>query len=126
MPGTRKSPVPLRRFQQKFRAREMRNNPTPAEALLWEHLRRNQLGVRFRRQHNIDRFVVDFYCAAARLVIEVVGPVHEQPNADQDRQARLETLGLRVLRVTNEAVLGDMDRVIACIRAGLTPQEVQR
>ena len=121
MPGTRKSPVPLRRFQQKFAAREMRNNPTPTEALLWERLRRKQLGVRFRRQHSIDRFIVDFYCAEAALVIEVEGGVHERPNADAERRAMLEARGLRVLRVPVEALACDLDGVVRQIRAAIAP-----
>ena len=104
----------------KPRARAMRHAPTPAEDALWQRLRDHRLdGFQFRRQHSIDRFVVDFYCAAARLVIEVDGPVHEQPNADLDRQTRLESLGLRVLRITNEDALCDMESVIARLHTAL-------
>jgi very-short-patch-repair endonuclease len=58
-------------------ARQMRHEPTSAEAFLWQHLRRKQLGVKFRRQHLIDRFIVDFYSHEAALVVEVDGPIHE-------------------------------------------------
>ncbi len=88
-------------------AREMRQEPTPAEEHLWQALRKQQLhGYKFRRQHPIDRFIVDFFCADARLVVEVDGPIHaEQVEYDELRQAFIESLGLRVLRITNDAVL---------------------
>ncbi len=97
----------------------MRHNPTPAEDLLWQHLRNSQLGVRFRRQHSIDRYIVDFYCAEASLVIEVDGPIHAQPNADAERQEALEMLGLHVLRFTNNDLIRDLPTVIARIRSVL-------
>jgi very-short-patch-repair endonuclease len=116
MPGTRKSSSPIRRYQQKFAARDMRNNPTRAERALWERLRGRQVkGLRFRRQHSIDRFIVDFYCAEARLVIEVDGASHAGPTCDAERQSCLEALGLRVLRVTDAEVLTEIDAVIARI-----------
>ncbi|MBP8972550.1 MAG: endonuclease domain-containing protein [Anaerolineae bacterium] len=119
MPGTRKSSSPQRRYQQSVAAREMRREPTPAEDLLWQRLRRKQLGVCFRRQHSIDRFIVDFYCAEASLVVEIDGPIHDQPNADAERQAVLEGLGLRVLRVSNAETERAPDEVIARIVAHL-------
>jgi very-short-patch-repair endonuclease len=114
MPGTRKSPNPIRRYQQKFAAREMRNIPTRAERALWQRLKRRQVkGLRFRRQHSIDRFIVDFYCAEARLVIEVDGASHAGPTSDAERQEHLEALGLHVLRVTDAEVLTRLDAVMA-------------
>ena len=100
-------------------ARQMRQEPTEAERRLWEGLRRKQLGEhKFRRQHPIDRFVVDFYCAEAQLVIEVDGDIH-QYTAEEDalRTAFLESLGLRVLRFHNDAVFADLDGVLAQITA---------
>ncbi|MBN2305270.1 MAG: endonuclease domain-containing protein [Anaerolineae bacterium] len=95
-------------------ARQMRHDPTPAEEALWQRVRRNQLGVHFRRQHPIERFVVDFYCTKSRLVIEVDGPIHDYtPEEDAVRQTYLESLGLRVLRVSNADVLRELDGVIA-------------
>ena len=68
----------------KLRATYMRRNPTPAEDRLWRLLRGRQVGgFHFRRQHPIGRFIVDFYCAMARLVIEVDGSVHNQPGYDE-------------------------------------------
>jgi very-short-patch-repair endonuclease len=68
---------------------------------------------KFRRQHTIDRFVVDFYCAEACLVIEVDGPVHQETQEqDAERQAILESLGLRVIRFKNDEVLTDVGSVV--------------
>jgi very-short-patch-repair endonuclease len=105
-------------------ARRMRREPTPAEAALWSRLSDSTvLGHKFRRQHPIDRFIVDFYCASARLAIEVDGPIHdEQREHDAVRQARLESLGIRVLRFTNAEVLGVLDTVIAAIARALPPR----
>ena len=58
-------------------ARQKRYEPTPAEDALWQQLRRNQIGAHFRRQHTIERFIVDFYCAAIKLVVEVDGGIHD-------------------------------------------------
>ena len=93
------------------RARELRKNQTKAEGVLWNALRhRQRLGHKFRRQHVIDQFIVDFYCAEARLVIEVDGAVHEfTGERDQARQAQLEALGLRVTRFTNDEVMSNLD-----------------
>jgi very-short-patch-repair endonuclease len=103
-------------------AREMRKEPTEAEDVLWQHLRGKQLGVRFRRQHAIDCFIVDFYARDPRLIIEVDGSIHEtQEEYDSMRQAFLESLGYRVLRFTNEQVLQDIQGVLAVIRAVLEP-----
>ena len=103
-------------------AQEMRRAPTPGEDRLWQALRRRQIdGFRFRRQHALGQFIVDFYCARARLVIEVDGPVHQYVS-DQDRvrQDFLERLGLQVLRFTNDQVAGDLQNVLAAIGDALT------
>ncbi|MFN8450920.1 MAG: endonuclease domain-containing protein [Anaerolineae bacterium] len=103
-------------------ARQMRHAPTPAERKLWAYLRsRAVLDYKFRRQHSIDRFVVDFVCLEAALIIEVDGGVH-QYTADEDaiRQEFLESLGFRVLRFTNEQVLREIEEVLKQIGETLT------
>jgi len=101
----------------------MRREPTDAEALLWQRLRRRHLGVRFRRQVVIGRFIADFYCAVARLIIEVDGAVHEaRHDIDAERDRLLQANGLRILRVRNEDVIDDLDAVIEIIRTALIPQ----
>ena len=98
-------------------AREMRKEPTPAENALWQRIRRRQIhNIKFRRQHSIDRFTVDFYAPGAGVVIEVDGSVHgEQVEYDALRQAYLESLGLRVLRFTNDEVMRRIEGVLAVI-----------
>jgi very-short-patch-repair endonuclease len=97
------------------------NNEAKAEDALWQ-LRRRQLGgFQFRRQHPIDRFIVDFYCSQARLIIEVDGPVHDKTvEADAGRQELLESLGYRILRFTNEQIKTDMgsalDRILDAVQ----------
>ena len=99
-------------------ARRMRCAPTRAEAVLWEVLRERKLcGVRFRRQHAIDRFVLDFYSTAHKLAIEVDGEIHdEQQEQDAVRTEHLEARGIRVLRFRNEEVLHALPMVLSSIR----------
>ena len=101
--------------EKRVRARELRQEMTPAEETLWQRLRTNRLaGLHFRRQQVIDGFVADFYCHAAGLVIEVDGSAHDGRAAyDGERDAVLKTRGLRVLRFHNARVLGDIESVLA-------------
>ena len=103
-------------------ARQMRREPTAAENVLWQHLRNRQLEhIKFRRQHAIDRFIVDFYCAKARLIIEVDGEIHDYTQAeDAIRQEYLESLGLFVLRFSNDDVLHRLESVEEQISAVLS------
>ncbi len=92
----------------------MRREPTAAENALWQKLRRKQLlGHKFRRQHTIDRFIVDFYSRDAKLIIEVDGPIHMYTKVeDAIRQEFLESLGFRVIRFKNADVLSNIDAVL--------------
>lgn len=103
-------------------AKQMRNNPTEAEAYLWTFLSGGYSECRFKRQHPIKYFIADFYCHEFRLVIEVDGGYHnvpEQYEYDCDRDWELELLGLTVLRFTNEEVLYDTDHVLQTIKSHL-------
>ncbi len=101
-------------------ARELRKEPTRGERLLWQELRRGELGVRFRRQHPIDGFVPDSCCAKARLAVEVDGASHEgREEHDQWRVGMLAGSGIRVLRFTEGQVCGDLSDVIGTIRKAL-------
>ena len=103
-------------------AREMRQPQTIAEANLWRVLRNRQSGFKFRRQHPIDRFIVDFYCAEARLLIEVDGESHLEPNQveyDKARTDYLEDLGYRVIRFTNDNVRYNIEMVTGEILAAI-------
>jgi very-short-patch-repair endonuclease len=103
------------------KARVLRKNMTPAESVLWNHLRRKALdGYRFRRQHPAGRFILDFYCHPLRLAIELDGSVHhlpEQAEYDVGRTAELERLGITVLRFRNEEILQNIDFVIDTIQS---------
>jgi len=100
-------------------AREMRQNLTPPEARLWQALRRRALnGLRFRRQHPIGPFMLDFYCHSARLAVQVDGLSHEHddnPARDERRDLWLERHGLTVLRVRASDVRDDLEVVLALI-----------
>jgi very-short-patch-repair endonuclease len=88
-------------------AREMRHPHTPAESELWRTLRNRQFEYKFRRHHPIDRFTIDFYCAEAKLLIEVDGPSHFEPDQqeyDKLRTEYLEELGYKIIRFTNDDV----------------------
>ena len=99
------------------RARELRRSQTPAESRLWERLRDSQLaGYKFRRQQPIDRFIVDFYCAASRLVVEVDGDSHaEQVEYDAARTEWLEAQGYQVIRFANGDVHHHLEGVLTMI-----------
>jgi len=105
-------------------ARQMRHDPTPAEQVLWQALRGRGLnGLKFRRQHAIGRLIADFYCREARLLVEVDGSVHDY-SGEQDaiRQQFLESLGLVILRFSNQQVLTDLDAVLERIEAEVEPR----
>ena len=92
----------------------MRQNPTKAEGLLWHELRARKLGgFKFRRQHPIGTFIVDFYCPARKLVIEIDGPVHLQQIAyDSERETYLQRLGYYIIRFDNEEVISHIEQVL--------------
>lgn len=109
------------------RAKELRRPLTPAEAKLWHRLKTKQLyGLKFRRQHPIHRFILDFYCHEQRLVIEVDGDSHAEPTQQRYDQARTEWLnqqGLRVLRFSNREIEDNLEGVLVEIarQCGVLP-----
>ncbi|MGI4760959.1 MAG: endonuclease domain-containing protein [Janthinobacterium lividum] len=110
------------KLELKARAREMRHEATPAEAKLWECLRGNQLGLKFRRQHSIDRYIADFICLSNKLIIELDGARHLEPDQvdyDQGRSTLLTELGYRILRFSNEQTLNQTEAVLATIKTNL-------
>ena len=104
-------------------ARQFRKEPTPSEDILWQALRGRKLeGRKFCRQQPIGAFIVDFFCGAERLVIEVDGGIHEfQQDADRQRQELLESLGLRVVRVGSELVETNLDEALSVICQVFSP-----
>ncbi len=104
------------------RARYLRKNPTPAERLLWGRLRKRQvLSQKFRRQHVLAPYIVDFCCVPARLIVEVDGPVHAARTTDdetRDQELR-QRHRMTVLRFTNHQVLEEIPLVIEAIESWL-------
>ncbi|WP_193368427.1 endonuclease domain-containing protein [Pelagibius marinus] len=100
-------------------ARQLRGNMTEAEQRLWSALRRRQLdGLRFRRQVPLGRFIVDFACYEARVVVELDGGQHAESEAEDAMRTRwLEDRGFRVLRFWNDEVFGNLEGLLEAIRA---------
>ncbi|MEO1182164.1 MAG: endonuclease domain-containing protein [Cyanobacteria bacterium J06636_28] len=111
----------------KERARQLRQNMTKGEIFLWQQLKRKQMmGYDFDRQRPIDQFIVDFYCKALRLAIEIDGSSHDSPDAqarDRDRQARLEALGVRFLRFRDAHVKQNINEVCQVTRQWITDHQ---
>lgn len=101
------------------KARYLRKSQTDAESLLWSRLRARQLtGIKFRRQHPIGPYVLDFYCAEAHLAVEVDGSQHLESiaiNQDQARMKFLENKSIKVIRFWNHEVLENLDAVLESI-----------
>ena len=101
-----------------MRAREQRRRPSLPEGMLWPVLRTRRGGFKFRRQHPFGWYIADFYCPAARLVIEVDGQAHsmgERPEHDLRRDSWLRAQGLRVLRFAAADVMNDLNSVVTAI-----------
>lgn len=96
--------------------KNLRKTLTPAEAFLWNHLKAKKLdGRKFRRQHGINQYIVDFYCAEKQLVIELDGEVHNTANAkenDEKRTTVLTDLGLKVIRFENKMFFENLTSVL--------------
>jgi cyclase len=111
-------------FQQ---AKYLRNHLTNAEMKLWGYLRTRPMGYKFRRQHPIGIYIVDFYCHPLKLVIEADGNIHDKQDvqqADKERQQSLESDGLQVIRFSNHAILKNTEYVIEQINIILTNKSI--
>ena len=120
--GLKNNVISLNYEQLKSHAQRMRRNPTDAERLLWKVLSEDKLGFRFRRQHIIGDFIVDFACLRYGLIIEIDGGYHacpEQQIQDEQRTVFLQSRGFQVIRFSNEEVLNDLDYVINSIKQQL-------
>ena len=105
-------------------ANENRKNPTQAESILWDYLKGKQLGVSFRRQHVIGEYIADFICLSHHLIIEIDGNYHqlpEQQSSDEERTKRLEELGMKIIRFTNDEIIGNIEMVINKIKEQIAP-----
>jgi very-short-patch-repair endonuclease len=97
------------------RRKELRNNSTPQETLLWSKLKNSQINLKFRRQHSIGGYIVDFYCPSKRLVIEIDGSQHftrDNQEYDKIRTYFFEGLDIKVLRFTNTEINTNLDEVL--------------
>jgi len=100
-------------------AKWLRNNVTLTESILWEEVRNKKLGVKFRRQHPLGAYVVDFYCHELRLVIELDGEYHtsiHQQGVDQEKDLELLGSGSTVLRINDKEVLEKLPGVIELLK----------
>ncbi len=107
---------------RKLNRRQLRKKQTETERTLWKHLRDKNFGIRFRRQFSFGRYVVDFYAYQNRLVIEVDGGIHNEPDQkeyDAIRTHYLKKIGCQVLRFTNKQVMHDIDTVLGTIRTAI-------
>ncbi|MCX6252254.1 MAG: endonuclease domain-containing protein [Bacteroidetes bacterium] len=102
------------------KARILRNSMTPSEKIFWQKIRKKRfMGIIFRRQHPISRFIVDFYCHEARLVIEIDGLIHSNPanlEYDENRTYELEGLGLKVIRFRNDEVRFNIKEILEILK----------
>ncbi len=101
------------------RRKELRNNSTPQEILLWNKLKNSQLNFKFRRQHSIGGYIVDFYCPSKKIVIEVDGSQHFKKEAVEYHEIRsnyLEGLNIKVLRFTNTEINNNIKGVLLKIK----------
>ncbi|MGI9117999.1 MAG: endonuclease domain-containing protein [Minisyncoccia bacterium] len=105
----------------KTRRQELRRKSTPEEKFLWLSLRQNKLGYKFTRQYSFGPYIFDFYCAKAKLVIELDGERHDQ-NKEYDRERDFYSIGhgIRVLRFWNAEVNDNIDTVLEIIKKNLT------
>lgn len=100
-------------------ARQLRKRSTIPEKILWERLRRHQLdGLKFKRQHHIGRYIVDFFCSELNLIVELEGSIHDkkiQKEYDEVRFEELESIGYKILRIKNDEVISDIENVLKMI-----------
>jgi len=110
------------------KAKELRKAMTSAEEILWKHLRNKKLnGLKFRRQHPIFIFIADFYCHQKKLIIELDGEIHDDPEQiehDENRTADLEGKGFTILRFRNEELISDLETVLERIIKHCKQEEI--
>lgn len=109
------------RINEYEKRKKLRNNMTKAEIILWSKLKHSQIrDLKFRRQHSIGPFILDFYCPKLRLAIEVDGPSHFEDGAqeyDEERQKYIESCNISFLRFTNSDIYKNLDGVLLKIQS---------
>ncbi|MGN7990212.1 endonuclease domain-containing protein [Pedobacter sp. 22226] len=105
-------------------SKALRRKQTDAEEMMWQCLRnRKILNFKFRRQHPVHQYIADFYCHEAKLIIEIDGRIHNNPENqeyDQNRTDELKKIGIKVIRFTNEDVSNNLDEVVNIIKSYLS------
>lgn len=100
----------------------MRQKSTQAEKMLWERLRRNNLGLKFFRQYSVEGYVTDFYCPAKRIAIEIEGGIHRLPDIrkyDEYRYKYIEAYNIKIIKFTNQEIFTHIGNVISVIESEL-------
>ena len=100
--------------------KELRKNQTPQEKILWWYLKDKRTGHKFRRQHSVGGYILDFYCAENKLIVEIDGRIHNTPEAreyDQIRDKFFTDLGYKILRFSNDEISKDINSVIEKIKS---------
>ncbi|MCX6753067.1 MAG: endonuclease domain-containing protein [Candidatus Nomurabacteria bacterium] len=111
----------MSKLQEMTKARYLRKEETKAEKILWEEIRNNKLGIKFRRQHPIDRFIIDFYVPKIKLAIELDGEIHkENKEYDKMRTEYLNSKNIKVLRFWNSEIETDLKKVLDKIKITTT------
>ncbi len=118
---------PRSNSKTRTRAIDLRKELTPAERKLWARIRNDQLGVNFRRQHAIGKYIPDFVCIKKKLIIELDGSQHlEQEEYDGERTKFLESQGCKVIYFWNNQVMNDINGVIKAIQFALEGENPKR
>ncbi|MFZ1320730.1 MAG: endonuclease domain-containing protein [Ignavibacteria bacterium] len=111
------------RSEHKQKRKDLRNNPTKAEKILWNALKGKKLGGhKFRRQYGVGKYVIDFYCVKEKFAVELDGKVHDRKDSkeyDKVRDEFIDNFEIRIMRIKNEAVENDLDSVLEMILAGI-------
>jgi very-short-patch-repair endonuclease len=98
--------------------RVLRNNPPRAEILIWKYIKNSLLGYKFRRQHSIGKYIVDFYCPELKLAIEIDGPIHDEPEKvshDNEKSEYILSKNIQIIRIDNKETYTNIDRTIEYI-----------
>lgn len=122
------TPLNNRKYLKAFR-KKLRTQGTSAEAVLWTYLKGKKIaGIKFRIQHSIGKYIIDFYAPSKKLAIELDGEVHNWGNSaisDSEKELFLQSLGITILRFENKWVFNDPDYVITTIKASVTDNNKQ-
>ena len=106
--------------------RNLRKNMTYCEKIVWQHIRKKQLGYRFLRQYSVDHFVIDFYCPELKLAVEIDGESHNEPGKkkkDISRQRYLESFNIKFVRIKDEELLGNPEKAFGKIEDAIKALE---